>query len=94
MDFVTVTRTQNRYRRSVNGGWLGAAPEITTTINVRPEGLPHWTLGDSWLSVEWPDGVKESIFPFRSNPLGNYPPTVMGNRLAELFTAAGVEFHR
>lgn len=90
--FVSVTRASNRYRRTVNGAWVGNGTELTITPGVPLERLPHWTIGDSNLTVTFPDGTKESVLASRQ-PFPGYPPTVLGPRLQAAFKAAGVKFN-
>jgi hypothetical protein len=90
---VTIKRTANRYRRSVNGAWRGDAPEVTVHPGVNLEDVPRWTIGDSNLEVEFPDGTVEHILAGRQ-PFPGYPPTVLGDRLAAAYAAAGVDFNR
>lgn len=90
--FVSVTRISNRYRRTVNGAWVGDAPESTVTPGVPLERLPHWTIGDSSLTVTFPDGTKEHVLA-NCQPFPGYPPSVLGPRLQEAFKAAGAPFN-
>lgn len=93
MTLVTVTRSSNRYRRSVNGAWLGDAPDVTTHEGVPLEQLPSWTIGDSNLTVTFPDGVKERVLANRQ-PFPGYAPTVLGERTAAAYERAGIAFRR
>ena len=82
---VTVIRHQRHYRRSVNGAWLGA-PDSTSRHEVAdPVSLRGWTLGDSWLEVIWPDGVRESVHPPRNVVGTGYLLEPIGARVAVLF---------
>lgn len=70
---VTVTRTTNQYRRSVNGAWLGAGSEATE-IRIDEAKLDKRFSLNNGIRVTWPDGVTESAFPFNGGACPGYPP--------------------
>lgn len=89
MAIVKIERLTHRYRRSVNGAWLGNGTE-TDTLERDEEVLRH-KLGESGFSigdgirVTWPDGVAESAFEAHPGCTG-YPPSTIpiDGRLAAL----------
>jgi hypothetical protein len=87
MNTVTVIHHARHYRRSVNGAWLGAPPTNDRHEGVDPHTLPSWTVGDGWLEIIWPDGVKESVHCHRSCMPG-YPDEPIGKRVAAIYAAA------
>lgn len=89
---VTVIRTNNRYRRSVNGAWLSAGADRTEYPGVPLHQVPLWTVGDGHLDVVFEDGTKEVVY-CHSSCMPGYPPSVQGKRLAAAFDAAGVKFN-
>lgn len=96
MTTVTITRRQNRYRRSINGAWVGSHVEVEVlerdedwlrTKDVQhPNGVVRQrvSLGDG-MTVVWPDGVTESAYP-GNHGVGNYPPACIphNGRLSKL----------
>lgn len=94
MTIVTITRTTDRYRRTINGAWVGGGSE-QQTFEIDEEKLRPTTLDtgvklpfsiNSGIVVTWPDGTRESAFPFNGGAFAGYPPICYpGNgRLAEL----------
>jgi hypothetical protein len=98
MTTVTVYRRQEKFKRAINGGWLGNGAD-TEVFDIDEDRLrPHdvqyplgvvrqsFSLG-SGITVHWPDGVKEMAFPGNGG-VGNYPPVCIPTtgRLASLLT--------
>lgn len=79
---VQVARTQVRFRRSINGAWVGDGREVSAFMidenSLRPKALGNgyhmpFAIG-SGISVTWPDGVTESAYPFNGGAFPGYPP--------------------
>ncbi len=81
---ITIVRTTNRYRRSINGAWCDAGRE--TEILEREESwlTSRVSIGDG-LKVTWPDGTEEFAYPSRAGV--GYPPVCIpaDGRLAKIF---------
>lgn len=86
---VTIERTQNRFRRSINGAWIGGGSEVTKFQADDSCLKPGYGVSHG-ITVTWEDGVSESAFPFNGGAFTGYPPTVYPHdgRLAKLLLAA------
>lgn len=82
---VIVTRHTRHYRRGVNGAWLGDAPSTSRHEVADPVALRQWTIGDSWLELEWPDGARESVHGPRNVVGSGYLLEPIGARATILF---------
>ena len=80
---LAVERAQRRYRRACNGPWAFATTE-REFLEVLESDIHLYGIGDG-LTITWPDGVKEAVFPGNGG-VGNYPPVCIpnGGRYAQL----------
>ncbi len=73
-EIVKVTRRTNRYRRTINGAWVGGGTEVET-FEIDEDKLDFSFSINDGITVEYADGTTECCYPGQGYfyPLTFYP---------------------